>query len=98
MENFRYLHNEMMSMVVVAQGMNTEEKTAEIEIIAFRLRTSAQRMSGKKAVKQRRKINKEYCLISQILIVLFDKNEIMNIVKSNFRGGKRMKRCPLICA
>ena len=40
-------------MLVVAQGMNTEEKTTEIEIIAFRLRTSAQRMSGKKAVKQK---------------------------------------------
>lgn len=65
-----------MSMVVVAQGMNTEEKTTEMEIlrkIAFRLRTTAQRMSGKQAVKKRRKINKEYCLISQVLIVLFDK-------------------------
>ena len=40
-------------MVVVAQGMNTEEKTAEIEIIAFRLRTTAQRMSGKQAVKKK---------------------------------------------
>lgn len=53
MEDFRYLDNEMMSMLVVAQGMNTEEKTTEIEIIAFRLKTSAQRMSGKKAVKQK---------------------------------------------
>lgn len=76
MENFHYLDNEIMSMVVVAQGMNTEEKTTEMEIlrkIAFRLRTTAQRMSGKQAVKKRRKINKEYCLISQVLIVLFDK-------------------------
>ena len=56
MENFRYLDNEIMSMVVVAQGMNTEEKATEIEILrksAFRLRTSAQRMSGKKAVRQK---------------------------------------------
>ena len=45
-----------MSMVVVAQGMNTEEKTTEMEIlrkIAFRLRTTAQRMSGKQAVKKK---------------------------------------------
>lgn len=43
-------------MVVVAQGVNTEEKTTEIEILrksAFRLRTSAQRRSRKKAVKQK---------------------------------------------
>ena len=43
-------------MVVVAQGVNTEEKTTEMEIlrkIVFRLRTSAQRMSGKKSVKQK---------------------------------------------
>ena len=56
MENFHYLDNEIMSMVVVAQGMNTEEKTTEMEIlrkIVFRLRTSAQRMSGKKSVKQK---------------------------------------------
>lgn len=54
MENFCYLDNEIMSIVVVAQGMNTEEKTTEIEILrksAFRLRTSAQRMSGKKSCK-----------------------------------------------
>ena len=56
MKNFHYLDNEIMSMVVVAQGMNTEEKTTEMEIlrkIVFRLRTSAQRMSGKKSVKQK---------------------------------------------
>ena len=56
MENFHYLDNEIMSMVVVAHGMNTEEKTTEMEIlrkIVFRLRTSAQRMSGKKSVKQK---------------------------------------------
>ena len=56
MENFHYLDNEIMSMVVVAQGVNTEEKTTEMEIlrkIVFRLRTSAQRMSGKKSVKQK---------------------------------------------
>ena len=56
MENFHYLDNEIMSMVVVAQGMNTEEKTTEMEIlrkIAFRLRTTAQRMSGKQAVKKK---------------------------------------------
>ena len=56
MENFHYLDNEIMSMVVVAQGMNTEEKTTEMEIlrkIAFRLRTTAQRMNRKQAVKKK---------------------------------------------
>ena len=37
MENFHYLDNEIMSMVVVAQGMNTEEKTTEMEILTHKV-------------------------------------------------------------